>query len=122
MAAWPTATVGELAVRSVETESVVLRTKMDGGPAKLRRRFSNSVTKVPVGRMVLTKTALDALETFYITTTSGGVDIFTHTHPISGTTVNYRFVTRPEYDLLVSAPLVANRKWTTSFDLEIVPA
>lgn len=73
---------------------MTVRTPMDTGPAKVRKRFTAAPYPM-TGSMRLTATQANTLETFYITTTHGGADAFTFTHPRKGTTITCRFTAPP---------------------------
>lgn len=75
----------------------VIRTSMEQGPAKLRRRTTAAVRLLFVSYM-MSKDQVTVLETFYLTTLQGGSFSFDFTHPRTETTVSCRFVKPPEYD------------------------
>ncbi len=75
---------------------MTVRTKMDTGPAKVRRRFTAAPYPMS-GTMRMTKDQTVDLDTFYQTTTHGGADVFTFIHPRKGTTLSCRFTAPPEY-------------------------
>ncbi len=89
---------------------IMVRTEMDAGPAKTRRRFSAQVTPIKA-KLLLTSTQKGVLETFFNTTTAGGALSFTF--PNNGSDV-LRFVEPPE---LASNGLL----WEASFVLEKLP-
>ncbi|MFH1158064.1 MAG: hypothetical protein V1721_04170 [Pseudomonadota bacterium] len=74
----------------------VIRTSMEQGPAKLRRRTTAAVRVLSVAYL-MSKDQVTALETFYLTTLQGGSFPFDFTHPRTGATVSCRFVKPPEY-------------------------
>jgi len=74
----------------------VIRTSMEQGPAKLRRRTTAAVRLLFVSYM-MSKDQVTALEAFYLTTLQGGSLFFDFTHPRTETTVSCRFVKPPEY-------------------------
>jgi len=90
---------------------VMIRTEMDAGPAKSRRRFTVQVTPIK-GKMTLTTIQKGYLETFFNTTTAGGSLSFTFPH--DGAEV-LRF-TKP--------PMLAKKAglmWDADFELEKLP-
>jgi hypothetical protein len=87
-----------------------VRTEMDVGPAKVRRRFSVQVTPIQA-RMLMTTAQKGYLETFYNTTTVGGALSFNF--PNSGSDV-LRFVKSPGFSQ-------SGLNWTVDFDLEKLP-
>lgn len=73
-----------------------LRTEMEAGPAKVRRRTTAAVRRFALGYL-LNKTEVSALETFYHDTLEGGTLRFDFTHPRTGSTVACRFASPPHY-------------------------
>jgi len=74
----------------------ILRTDMEQGPAKLRRRTTAGVRGMEMSYL-MSKAQVSALETFYNSTLAGGVFDFSYTHPRSGATLDCRFVKPPQY-------------------------
>jgi hypothetical protein len=95
MAAWPAglpqASLLEGALETVQDATV--RTEMDVGPAKRRRRYTAVVRRFSVP-LILTLDQVATLETFYDSTLSGGVDAFDWLHPRTGASVSLAFVSR----------------------------
>jgi len=93
---WPSSlpqrpTVGGYQERFAET---VLRTAMDAGAAKLRRRFTAAPRQIEVTfRMTAAQVAV--LRSFYEETTAGGALPFDWVHPREGTAAEFRFVEAP---------------------------
>jgi hypothetical protein len=115
MAVWP-ATLPQRVLLGDFTESAepnVIRTEMETGPAKLRRRYTAEV-KVFQASLVLTTAQVALLDTFYDVTV-GAVDPFDWVHHRTLAAVEYRFRGRPEY-----RPLGAGY-WRTTLMLEILP-
>lgn len=73
----------------------VLRTKMEQGPPKLRRRGTDAPAKI-TAQFLLDTTQCGVLENFYAETLAGGVKRFTFTHPRSGAAVLCRMAQPPE--------------------------
>lgn len=92
--AWPAQLQQYLNEDSFSTEigNTTLRSNMDIGPAKVRRRFTKSVDTM-VCTINLTRDDFLFFETFYGTTLNGGVTPFTFIHPIRLTTMTARFIT-----------------------------
>jgi hypothetical protein len=97
-----------------KAEDTVIRTEMEQGPAKLRRRTTAGVRTLSASFLV-SKAQVVTLEDFYLTTLQGGSLPFTFTHPRSGASVSCRFVKPPEY-----AGSNGNY-FKASVDLEILP-
>lgn len=93
---------------------LLLRTQMDAPIAKVRRRFT--AVAVPLRCAIPASTDdVSTLETFFLTTLSGGSLSFSWVHPRKGTSVTMRFVSPPR-----PAPLGGDR-WSVALDLEILP-
>lgn len=75
---------------------LALRTKMDVGMAKVRRRVSNNVIPVS-GKLVLDLDQLVTLLAFHTTTTLGGSLRFSWTDPLTDAAVEMMFVDPPTY-------------------------
>lgn len=76
--------------------ATVIRTEMEQGPAKLRRRTTAGVGKMEM-RYLLSKAEVAALESFYQETLGGGALSFAFTHPRTGLSVTCRFTEPPQY-------------------------
>lgn len=92
---------------------MTISTKMDTGPAKIRKRFTAAPYSI-IGTMHLTKLQADYLDTFYLTTTNGGADPFIFFHPRKGTTLSCRFASPPAYISL-------DHKFSVSLSFEVLP-
>lgn len=91
-----------------------IRTEMDKGPKKSRRRTTANIR--PISFMLkLSPAEVDTLDTFYDTTTFSGADSFTYTHPRTAATVTARFTQPPEYSE------VEGVIYNCSLSLEILP-
>jgi len=94
---------------------VLLRTSMDVGPAKVRRRSTAGVRPV-TGKLKVTSAELDTFLVFYVTTLLNGSLRFSWTEPRDGTTpVEMRFAELPE----ISA--IEPGIYETGLKLEILP-
>ena len=93
---------------------LIIKSNMDAGPAKVRRRFTAGVEPVS-GTMVMTATQLTALATFYNTTLLGGSLRFSWTKPPAHTTAcEMRFTASPSWTKVDS-------NYEVSLSLEILP-
>ena len=90
-----------------------IRSKMDAGPAKLRRR-STAMPDTYTGSQILTSSQLADLETFYKTTLVGGSLTITWKHPRSRAACDMRFLSPPTW-----AP--RGKYWIATYQLEILP-
>lgn len=96
---------------------LILRTPMDAGPAKQRRRGQRPQT-MDVSFIMTTQQTQD-LENF-VKTTLQGTARFDFNHPRLNTTVEVRIVPQAEGQLY-SFSYLAPDYWTVSLKLEILP-
>jgi len=94
-----------------EEQDAFVRTSMETGVDKIRRRYTGVATpyKWP---LILTNTQKTSLSTFY--QTSGALS-FSMTEPVLQVVKSFRFTKAPAY-----APLSHNR-WSTILELEMLP-
>lgn len=90
-----------------------IRSSMSYGPDKVRRRTTASIAHVTVP-LVMTKTQLAALKTFYETTLQV-TGQFTWKNHITQASINYRFRTPPAY-----RPIRGDL-WAVTLELETMP-
>lgn len=113
--AWPSTLPTELLQRGYSQSSpdVVLRSSVDAGPAKIRRRITQNIQPV-TGNLILSLTELGYIRTFYDTTLLGGSLRFSWKDPVSLSTKEFRF----------TAPLkwtISNGLYDVTLELEILP-
>jgi hypothetical protein len=75
---------------------MVIRSQVDVGPAKVRRRYTKPITSVRAS-MNCSIVQVRTLISFFTTTCAGGVDRFTFTSPVTGQSEEYRFVEPPRF-------------------------
>lgn len=94
---WPASLPQVLEIQgfSEKLPNVVMRTAMETGPAKRRRRFTAAPTPVK-GSLTLTVAQRATLKTFFDSDLQGGALSFDWTHPVTGVTATYAFVSPPE--------------------------
>lgn len=93
--------------------NTTIRTNMDVGPAKIRRRISYGAAPLSV-TLYLTDAEVASLESFYGATLLDGALSFTNVHPRKGTTVTIRFTSPPMIESM-------GTQWRASFGLEVIP-
>lgn len=94
---------------------VTIKSNMDAGPAKVRRRFTAGIEPIS-GKMVMTAAQLTMLETFYNTTLLGGSLRFSWTKPPAHTAAcEMRFTESPSWTA------VEPEVYEVSLSLEILP-
>jgi len=97
-----------------------IRTSMDVGPAKVRRRLTANVEPLSV-QFNLTGTQLALLREFYTDSTLGGALPFDFKDPETGTTQTFRFTAAPKYS--GKSPRSGGAGlWSVSIELERMPA
>jgi hypothetical protein len=97
MSVWP-ATLPQKPLQSGWKETFAdtgIRTKMEVGPAKTRRRTTAGV-KPHEAAFYMTWEEVETLETFYNTTLASGTLEFQWEHPRTGETEDWRFTGPPE--------------------------
>lgn len=102
------------------TESIgvsVIRSPMDAGPAKMRRR-SVGVNTMDLS-FIMTTAQTEALEAF-ITNTLNGVKRFSFPHPRTNATVEVRIVPSGDGEFF-KLQYLAPGYWQTSLKFEILP-
>lgn len=98
-------------------KSQVLRSSMDAGPPKSRRRFTAALRTVSV-QLVMSKVQLAEFEAWFDADIQGGALPFNWTQPRTDEVVSVVIVGDPPYQI---APLGNSHHWTLSMQLEIQP-
>lgn len=91
-----------------------IRSEMDKGPAKVRRRTTANVRPISF-TLRLSPEQVQILDGFFINDTASGSLSFTYEHPRTKDTVEARFVQEPSYKEF------AGVKYDCSISLEILP-
>lgn len=116
--AWEATLPTELLTQGYEetTPEVSIKSNMDTGPAKVRRRVTAAVRPVK-GSIIVTATQLGTFKTFYNTTLLGGTLRFSWKDPADGTTaVEMRFTETPKWTVTDDPEL-----YQINMSLEILP-
>ena len=115
MASWPTTLpiYPKLRGYSESSETNVIRSPVDIGPAKLRSRYTTSV-KIFSTSFLLTAAQFATFETFYETTIDYGALSFDWFHPRTRAAATCRIKTVPTY-----TPQ-GRDFWVVAFELEII--
>jgi len=116
MANWPSSLPDYLLVQGYNESfpNTTIRTQMEEGPAKVRRWGTAAIRPI-TGTQILNQSEYEDLDTFYNTTTQGGSLRFDWTHPITGDSVEFRFVSPP------TVAAVGNCNFQVTLNLEILP-
>ena len=97
------------------TPDALVRTRMDTGPEKVRRRFTAAVRPFKM-QLGLTTAQVATLDTFYITTLEHGSLAFDWVHPRTSTSCSMRFKNTITYKRL------GPDLWTAAFEVDLLPA
>lgn len=99
MVTWPsTLPVSPLLDGFSETaEEIIIRSKMETGPDKVRARTTAGVRKFSMAFM-MTKNETAIFDDFYLNDLNGGAAPFDFTHPRTGETLSMRMVKSPIYN------------------------
>jgi len=92
----------------------IVRTEMDAGPPKMRRRHTAGVRRYSMSFDV-TKIQVATFDTFYVTTTAYGSLAFDMINPRTDATEEFRFADEPEYANL------GGDHWVVTIQVEQVP-
>lgn len=116
MVSWPSTLPDDVLIEGYREQPPknVIRTQMDQGPAKVRRRSTTGPRMLRVS-LDLTRAQVDTLDSFFRTDLEDGALRFDWTHPRTQAAVQMRFVEPPQYTPLTGAD------WTAALNLEILP-
>lgn len=118
---WPIGLTRAARVADLEerTPDVVVRSEVDVGPAKIRRRFTGDRRTFTIG-LDLTRNEVATFDSFFLTTTKGGSLSFAWDLPRTGSLADFRFLGPPAYR--PQAPRGSGGEWwRVSFDVEMLP-
>lgn len=115
MANWPSTLPQLPTPLSILPQDGAIRTTMDTGPDKVRRRFSATTHQMSFSQ-VYTGAQWDTLMSFYNANLS-----FTMQDPESGSQRTFRFVQPPSGQFIVGAPNRADRQIRVSITIERLP-
>lgn len=94
---------------------MVLRSEMDAGPAKVRRRFTAAVRTVRC-QIALTSAQVATLDSFYVGTLAGGSLTIDWVHPRTQAATTFRMRQPPQY-----TAESGGSSWIAQLELEILP-
>jgi len=100
---------------SERAPNTLIRTTMEAGPPKARRRFTAGVRNIEC-QLRLTPAQTATLDLFFDTTIAGGALSFDWKHPRDGAPATFRFVEPPSY-----TPVARGALWQASLRLESLP-
>lgn len=93
-----------------------IRSTVDQGPSKVRRRFTKGVGAMQA-TIWLTTIQYLTFKSFYDTDTAGGSLQFLMNHPVSGVPTYFRFAGPPSCAPINSSGI----EWSAQFSLEVMP-
>ena len=98
-----------------------IRSNMDTGAPKTRKRFTAVVRKL-TWPTLLNGTERVTFDTFFITTINEGASSFTIPDPVDDETITVKFINPPSWSIIgAKSELAADRLWRASFNLEVLP-
>lgn len=116
-AAWPSSLQSVLNADSftLDIGDTAIRSDMDVGPQKVRRRSTKGIDKVSC-TINMVYTLYEDLYYFYDVTTNGGVLSFDFPHPITGDPATWRFLAPPQV-----SPMSGGYQFRVSMQWEKLP-
>jgi len=116
MSAWPSTLPSAPLARgfSEKPPKLTLRTQMDAGPAKVRKRFTAGVRPLTL-QIKVTSAQVAIFDSFYLSDCGAGATPFTWVHPRTGAAASLRITDEPSYDP------AGGDYWTITFNVEILP-
>lgn len=121
MPTWPASLPQSvLADVSRKRQSGMIRSQMDTGAAKQRKRFT-AVVRQYQASMILTGAQLATFDSFYESDLGQGATSFTWIDPVTDASCSLRFMADPEVSMVKPSATVNNRLWRVTMQLERLP-
>jgi hypothetical protein len=123
MAVYPTTLPQAPLIRGFRDErgSGTVRSNMDTGLAKTRKRFTTVPRKI-TWPTILNGTQRLTFDTFFITTINEGNASFTIPDPVDDATITVKFFKPPAWSIInAKSTLAGDRLWSASYGLEVLP-
>ena len=91
-------------------------TNMDAGPVKIRQRYTATPTQwsIPVQ---YTGAQVAAFDTWW-NDLNGGVDSFLWESPLDDSTVTMKFLSYPDFNMIIGGKTSGVRQWTGTLEIE----
>lgn len=102
-----------------DAPEIVIRSEVDVGPAKIRRRFTGDRRRFTIG-LDLRRSEVETFDVWFREQTFGGALSFAWKHPRKGTAADFRFLSTPTYRPK-SPRGDGSEWWTVSFEVEMLP-
>lgn len=99
--------------------NTLVRTQMDKGPDKVRRRFTAGTRTFTI-QLLLDETQVQTLDDFIDIDLEGGALRFDWTHPRTGASVQFRFIP-VNNDAIVTYQTVSSKFYRAQAQVEILP-
>lgn len=112
METWPASFQQVLNVDSFQLQfgDTTVRSTVDGGPAKVRSRYTRGVDLIQC-TIYIDYGLYQDLKTFYKNTLNNGVRTFSFNHPFTGTPAEFRLAEPPSIIPLGGREYRVNMKW-----------
>ena len=94
--------------------TIVVRTEMDAGEDKVRKRYTAG-ERIFNCQLYLTTAQVATLDAFFVDSCEGGAEEVSWVNPRTGTAATLRFLTRPQYQR-------SGLGYQASFSMEILPS
>lgn len=117
-AAWRPSLPKQSSDISITPMSNILRTTMDVGPAKVRRRSTKEILRVTVSNVAFTAQQVKEFDDFWTNDLGGGVGTFTWEDPRTDESTTYRFVVRPVFSMIAGGEH-QRRLYLATLELEV---
>lgn len=121
-AVWPAGLPQNLRTSDLQETmpDTVLRTQMDAGPAKARRRFT-AAPRPFSGSLVMTQAQVEVFDAFFVDVVAGGALQFEWKFPRTGTICDVRFTNKPQLRPTGPRAIDKSEYWIVEVELETVP-
>lgn len=117
---WPSTLPHRQFMGRVAPQEQTIRSQVDAGPPKVRRRFTAGVRHfdLPVR---FRGDQVQAFVAWFETTLAAGALRFVWIDPLSRTQVDMRFRSTPAWEQSVAGQVPEKQQWTSTFELEVLP-
>ena len=93
-----------------EIGDTAIRSEMETGMPKVRRRFTKPINKLSCS-ILLNISQYSTFSVFFNTTLNGGVNTFNFNNPLSASTSEFRFITPPQISPLGGQVFQVSMQW-----------
>lgn len=111
--AWPASLPQCMENYSEKASPVTVRTNVEEGPPKVRRRFTKRLVRAQV-TMTMTITQRNDLDSFFYVDLNGGVGTFNFPHPWLGVATEWTMVDAPDFSNVSALGVQATMVWEFS--------